>query len=168
MELIEVRGKKPQIASGCFIAPNAAIIGDVIIGENSSIWFNCVLRGDVEPIIIGKNCNIQDGTTIHGTHRKCGVTVEDNVSVGHNVLLHGCYIGAGSLIGMGSIVMDMAKIGQDCLVGAGSLVTENLEFEAGQLILGRPAKAKRPLNPEEIKTINNRAQEYMNYKQWYV
>lgn len=166
--IIPLRGKEPQVGKGSYIAPSADIIGDVQIGKNCSIWFNTTLRGDVMPIVIGDETNIQDGSTLHGTYNKCGAVIGRRVTVGHNVILHGCEIGDLCLIGMGSIVMDKAKIAERCFVGAGSLVTENSEFlEPGWLILGRPAKAKRPLNKEELKFLDQSADNYLFYKSWY-
>ncbi len=162
-----IKDKKPQIGENVFIAPNATIIGDVVIEEGSSIWFNVVIRGDVSPIRIGKECNIQDGTIIHGTQGRCGVHLANRVSIGHGAILHGCDIDEGSLIGMGSILLDLVKIGKNCLVGAGSLVTEKSVFEDGQLILGSPAKVKRQLSHEQIKEIQSTADKYMEYKTWY-
>jgi gamma-carbonic anhydrase len=165
--LISVRGKSPEIKKNCYIAPNAFIIGDVTIGENSSVWFNAVIRGDVMPINIGKEANIQDGSVLHGTFGKYGCTLEDRVTVGHMVTLHGCHVGRESLIGMGSTIMDGAHIGEQSLVGAGSLVIEGSVFPPRSLIIGRPAKVKRPLNPEEIKNLSHSADNYLLYKTWY-
>ncbi len=166
--LIEpLNGVSPQIAEGCFVAPTAQLIGDVQIGEGSSIWYNAVLRGDVFPIRIGKDTNVQDGSILHGTHKECGVVLGDRVTIGHAVVLHGCHIDDGSLIGMGSIVMDHAKIGKNSIVGAGSLVTEKSEFEDEMLILGRPARAKRKLTEEELKELKESADNYSKYMSWY-
>lgn len=162
-----VRGFTPKIDSSCFIAANAAIIGNVSIGEKSSIWYNVVLRGDVNSIKIGKETNIQDGTVVHGTYEKYGTILHDRVTIGHLAMLHGCEIGRGSLIGMGSIVMDGAKIGEHCLVGAGSLVTEGSVFPPRSLILGRPAKFKRELTAEEVDLLEQSADNYLLYSSWY-
>lgn len=168
MALIKsVRGKTPRIGKGCFIAENAVIIGDVILGDNCSIWYGVVIRGDVMPIRVGNEVNIQDSSVLHGTYGECGVTIEDRVTIGHSVLLHGCLIQKSSLIGMGSIVMDRSKIGPSSLVGAGSLVTENTTFETQSLILGRPAKFKRKLTAEELASLNESADNYLLYKTWY-
>jgi carbonic anhydrase/acetyltransferase-like protein (isoleucine patch superfamily) len=169
--LKEVRGFFPRIESGCFLAENAVIIGDVEIAAKSSIWFHATLRGDVAPIRIGHEVNVQDGCVIHGTFEKdgknFGVTLEDRVTIGHSVVLHGCHIGKGSLVGMGSIVMDGVKIGEHCLIGAGSLVTEGSQFPAGSLIVGRPAKVKRSLTAEEIDLLEQSADNYLLYSSWY-
>ncbi len=165
--IMELKGKKPVIPASCFVAPNASIIGDVIIGKNSSIWFNTVIRGDVMPVKIGDECNVQDGTVIHGTYQKCGTTLEDRVNIGHGVILHGCHVGRNSLIGMGAIIMDNAKIGPRSLVGAQALVTEGSEFEEGVLIIGSPAKVKRKLTDNELSFLDKYADKYLLYKTWY-
>jgi gamma-carbonic anhydrase len=165
--LIPVNGIYPKIHTKTWIAPTATIIGDVEIGEGSSVWFNTVIRGDVFPMRIGRETNIQDNCTLHGTHKSTGVILGNRVTIGHQVVLHGCHVGDGSLIGMGSIVMDHVKIGKHCLVGAGSLVTENSQFEEGVLIMGRPAKVKRKLTPEEIKLLEQSADNYIMYSSWY-
>ena len=148
--------KKPQLASDVFVASSADIIGDVSIGSESSVWYRCVLRGDVRPIKIGVGCNIQDGSIVHGTAGAYSVELEDYVSIGHGVILHGCHIREGSLIGMGSILMDGCEVGSLSLVGAGSLVTEGSKFEDGYLIFGRPAKAIRPLTEKERGIVRQR------------
>ena len=165
--MISVRGFTPKIADSAYVAPGATIIGDVILEENTSVWFGTVIRGDVMPIRIGKESNIQDNCVLHGTYGKFGCTMEDRVTLGHSVILHGCHIGRESLIGMGSIVMDGAVIGEQSLVGAGSLVTEGSQFPPRSLIVGRPAKVKRPLNEAEIKSLSQSADNYLLYKTWY-
>lgn len=165
---MSIKGKKPQLGPGCFVAPSADLVGDVSLGRDCSIWYGCVLRGDVMPIKVGRGCNIQDGSVIHGTAGVYGVNIEDYVSVGHGVILHGCRICEGSLIGMGSLVMDGCEIGPLSLVAAGSLVTERSKFEGGQLILGRPAKVKRLLTAEEKKMVRQRADQYRMYMKWYL
>lgn len=146
-----------------FIAKSADIIGDVSLGENSSVWFQSVLRGDQEPIIIGENTNIQDGTVIHCDPNH-PTNIGDNVSVGHNCTLHGCTIDDNVIVGMGSTVLNGAKIGKNSIVGAGSLVTQNKEFEPGKLILGSPAKAIRDLTEDELASIKHNAEEYLILK----
>jgi carbonic anhydrase/acetyltransferase-like protein (isoleucine patch superfamily) len=160
-------GKTPRIGDGSFVAPSADIIGDVTIGKGCSIWYNVTLRGDVMPIVIGDETNIQDNTVLHGTYKKCGATIGSKVTVGHSVVLHGCTIGDLVLIGMGTIIMDQAKIPSRCIVGAGSLVTEDATFPEGYLILGRPAKAIRPLNEKELAFLPQSAKNYIEYKSWY-
>lgn len=165
--LIPVNGIYPKIHAKTWIAPTATIIGDVEIGEGSSIWFHTVIRGDVFAMRIGRETNIQDNCTLHGTHESVGVTLGNRVTIGHQVVLHGCEVGDGSLIGMGSVVMDHAKIGKHCLVGAGSLVTEGFQCEDGVLVMGRPAKVKRKLTEEEIKNLEQSADNYLLYSSWY-
>lgn len=165
--LFPVNGIHPKIHPSVFIAPTATIIGDVEIGEGSSVWFNTVIRGDVFPIRIGRQTNIQDNCVLHCTYKKCGVVLEDRVTIGHQVILHGCRVKAGSLIGMGSIIMDNAEVGESCLVAAGTLITEESKFEKASLILGRPGQAKRKLTPEELKNLERSADNYMMYTTWY-
>lgn len=164
---ITARGMTPQIGEDVFIADGARIIADVKIGDRSSIWYNTTLRGDVMPITIGKETNIQDGSVLHGTYGKAACTVGDRVTIGHSVILHGCKIGNSTLIGMGSIVMDGAEIPDHCVVGAGSLVTESKVFEPYSLIVGRPAVFKRKLNQAEIDFLEQSADNYLLYKSWY-
>jgi len=165
--IVEARGKRPQIGKDCFIAPNATIIGDVIIGDRCSIWYNVVIRGDVFPIRIGDEVNIQDGAVLHGTYERAGVVLENRVTVGHLAMLHGCHIGEACLVGMSSIVMDKVTIGDHCLIAAGSLVVENFQIAAKQMVMGRPAKAVRPLSLEEIGRLEQSADNYLMYKTWY-
>ncbi len=163
----KARGKLPKIGKDTYVASTANVIGDVVVGENSSLWFQTVLRGDVMPIVIGDKTNIQDGSVVHGTLDKCGVVVGNKVTVGHGVILHGCNIADSCLIGMGSIIMDNAFIGKQSVVGAGSLVTEGTEFPPGVLILGRPAKVVRKLKPKELAFLETSANNYIEYKSWY-
>ena len=167
MALISARGKSPQIGKDVFIAEGAEIISDVQIADNCSIWYNTTLRGDVMPIKIGKETNIQDGSVLHGTFGKFACEVGERVTIGHSVILHGCKIGNKCLIGMGSIVMDGAEIGEQSVVGAGSLVTEGKKFPPKSLIVGRPAVVKRELNAEELKFLEQSADNYLLYKTWY-
>lgn len=165
--ILEARGKTPEIGKGTFLAPSADVIGNCRIGKNCSIWFNTTLRGDVMPIEIGDETNIQDGSTVHGTLNRAAAKIGRRVTVGHNVILHGCQVDDLCLIGMGSIVMDLAHIPTRSVVAAGSLVTEGAKFPEGHLILGRPAKAVRPLTPEELAFLDESANNYINYKSWY-
>lgn len=167
MPLIKARGHSPTIGNDVFLAEGAQVIGDVKIGDGSSVWFNTTLRGDVMPITIGRETNIQDGSVLHGTFGKYACEVGDRVTIGHTVILHGCKIGTRCLIGMGSIIMDGAEIGDFSVVGAGSLVTEGKKFPPKSLIVGRPAVVKRPLNEEELKFLEQSADNYLLYKTWY-
>lgn len=157
--LIELDGKKPTIDETVFVAPNATVIGDVLIGEHSSIWFNAVVRGDMNSIRIGKYTNIQDLSIVHVTHN-ANVEIGDNVTIGHKALIHGCKIGNNCLIGMGSILMDDVEVGDNCIIGAGSLVTQGTKVPAGSLVYGSPAKMKRELMPDEIELIIESAGRY--------
>lgn len=165
--LIPLLDKFPIVSKNTFLATTAQLIGDVTVGEGSSIWFSTVLRGDVMPIVIGKDSNIQDGTVIHGTYKKCGTTVGDRVTVGHTAILHGCTIGDEAFIGMGAIVMDMCDVAPRTMVGAGALLTEGTKTQSGWLYLGRPAKAVRLLTDDELKFLNQSAQNYKLYMSWY-
>lgn len=165
--LIEMAHGKPEVSEGSFVAPSAVLVGNVKMGKNCSFWFNSTTRGDVMPIEMGDDCNIQDNAVIHGTYKKCGAKLGNKVSVGHSAILHGCEIGDRVLIGMGAIIMDKAKVSNDSLVGAGSLITEDSEFPPGVLIMGRPAKVKRELNEKELEFLSQSAENYKQYKGWY-
>lgn len=164
---MKLLGHAPKVGEGTFLAPSSQIIGDVELGRDCSIWFNTVIRGDVGPIRIGDETNVQDGTVIHCTFKKAFTTLGRRVTIGHSVILHGCRVDDLCLIGMGAILMDNAHIPARCIVGAGSLVTENAKFEEGTLILGRPAKAIRKLTPEELAFLDKSADNYLKYKSWY-
>ncbi len=162
------RGFTPKIHSSVFVAESANIIGDVAIGENSSVWYQTVIRGDVMPIRIGDSTNIQDGSIIHGTYGKYATTIGNEVTIGHQVVLHGATVSDRCLIGMGSILMDGSFIASNCIVGAGALVTEGFRCEEeGWLILGRPAKAVRKLKIEELNFLKQSADNYRLYTTWY-
>ncbi len=164
---VKARGMSPVVGENVFIADNARLISDVEVGDNSSIWYNVVLRGDVMPIRVGKEVNIQDGSVVHGTYGKFGTTLHDRVTIGHLVMLHGCEIGRCTLVGMGSIVMDGVKVGEHCLIGAGSLVTEGTVIPPRSLVVGRPAKVKRALTDAEVVLLEKSADNYLLYKTWY-
>ncbi|MCY4051023.1 MAG: gamma carbonic anhydrase family protein [Gammaproteobacteria bacterium] len=151
----------PEIGKTSYIADSADIIGWVLIGEESSIWFNTVLRGDNEIIRIGNRSNVQDCSVMH-TDPGFPIEIGDDVTVGHSTMLHGCTVGRGSLIGIGSVILNNAVIGQDCLVGAKSLITENKNFPDRTLILGSPARVIRELRDEEIFELRNASQSYLN------
>lgn len=162
-----VRGFTPVLAPGAWLAENATLIGDVTIGADSTVWYGVTIRGDVMPIRIGRATNIQDNSVLHGTYKKYGVTIGDRVTVGHSVILHGCEIGDNVLIGMGSIVMDGAVVGEGSIVGAGTLVTQGSRFPPHSLIIGRPGKLLRALDPEERTKQAEIADYYLHYKTWY-
>jgi gamma-carbonic anhydrase len=161
------RGFTPKVADSVFVAENAAIIGDVEIAANCSIWYSVTLRGDVMPIRIGTETNIQDNTVIHGTYQECGTTIHERVTIGHQVMLHGCEIHRGSLIGMGAIIMDRCVIGEHSLIGAGALLTEGTIIPPRSLVIGRPGKVKRSLTDEEVRGLEESADHYLLYKSWY-
>lgn len=157
----------PEIHRSAFIAENAVVIGDVKIGEDSSVWYGCVLRGDVNYIRIGNRTNIQDLTMIHVSRHDYPTIVEDEVTVGHSVTLHGCVVETGSLIGIGSTVLDGARIGKNSLVAAGSLVTPNTVIPDGSFVLGSPARVRRSLTPEEIEDQRRFWKGYVELSEMY-
>ncbi|TYP56101.1 gamma carbonic anhydrase family protein [Thermosediminibacter litoriperuensis] len=163
----DFKGKRPYIHESCFIAPTADIIGDVTVGENSSVWHRAVLRGDINSIKIGANSNIQDGTVIHVADGH-PVTIGNNVTVGHNAILHGCTIKDNALIGMGAIVLDGAVVGEGALVGAGSLVPEGREIPPYSLAVGIPAKVVRELTAEQIDKIKKNTEGYVELAKAYI
>jgi len=149
-----------------WIAPNAVVIGSVVLENNASIWWNCVLRGDNESITIGENSQVQDGSVLHADPG-FPLRLEKNVSVGHMAMLHGCTVGEGSLIGINAVILNGAKIGKNCLIGAGAFVGEGKEIPDGSLVLGAPGKVVRQLSPEQIKNINRIADHYVqNFKRY--
>ena len=160
MAVYELDGVAPQVPDSAWIADSAQVMGAVRLGEDSSIWFGAVLRGDTETIEIGDGSNIQDGSVLHADIGK-PLKVGRNVTVGHKVMLHGCTIGDGSLIGIGAVVLNGAKLGRHCLVGAGALVTEGKEFPDGSMIIGSPAKAVRELTPAQIEGLELSARHYI-------
>jgi carbonic anhydrase/acetyltransferase-like protein (isoleucine patch superfamily) len=162
------RGLHPQIAPTAFIEESAQIIGDVRIGEESSVWFNAVVRGDVFHIRIGDRTNIQDGTVIHVSNGTHATILEDEVTVGHNVTLHGCYIERGSLVGIGAIVMDGVRVGSQSLVAAGSLLSPGTQIPPRSLVMGAPARVKRPLTDEEVAGLAVFWQNYIEYTRAYL
>jgi carbonic anhydrase/acetyltransferase-like protein (isoleucine patch superfamily) len=172
--IMEFQGLKPSIASDVFVAPSADIIGDVCIGEQSSIWFGCVIRGDVNSIKIGKRTSIQDLSMIHVTHFKKedrsdghATLIGDDVTIAHRVMLHGCTIEDACLIGMSATILDGALIGKESIVGANSLVTKNKVFPPRSLIIGNPAKVVRELSEEEVASLYHSADNYVKFKAMY-
>lgn len=157
---------EPRIAPSAWVADSAQVIGDVVLGENASVWFGAVLRGDTATLTIGRNSNVQDNSVLHADP---GVptTIGENVTVGHQVMLHGCTVGDGSLIGIGAVVLNGAKIGRNCLVGAGALVTEGKEFPDGAMILGSPARVAKIMTPEQIEKMQRGAANYVNNAKRY-
>ncbi len=163
-----VNGKSPQIPDDCFIAENATILGEVSMGENCSIWYNAVIRGDVHFIKMGNKVNVQDGAVIHATYQKSPTTIGNNVSIGHNALVHGCTIHDNVLIGMGSIVMDDCIIESNSIIAAGAVVTKNTHVKSGSIYAGVPAKKVKDISEELISgEINRIADNYVKYSSWF-
>ena len=168
MLIKSILGKRPSWGKDCFFADNATIIGDTVIGDFCSIWFNTVIRGDVNKIRIGNNVNIQDGSVIHATYKKSSTSVGNYVSVGHNAIIHGCTIDDFVLIGMGSIVMDNAKISSNTIIAAGSVILENTVVEPNSIYGGTPAKKIKDINQSRSKKeIERIAKNYLIYSSWY-
>ena len=161
------RGKHPKIHPSAFVVESAQVIGDVEIGEQSSVWFNAVVRGDVFYIRIGNRTNIQDGTVVHVTNGTHATILEDEVTVGHNVTLHGCQIERGCLVGMGSIVMDDVRVGAQSIVAAGALISPGTIVPPRSLVMGVPAKVKRPLTAEEVDGLAQYWKNYIEYTEQY-
>lgn len=159
MAIYELDGVAPRVPASAWVAENAQVVGDVTLGERTSVWFGVTVRGDTDTITIGAGSNIQDGSVLHADDG-VPLVIGTNVTVGHQVVLHGCSIGDESLIGIGAIVLNGAKIGKHCLVGAGALVTEGKEFPDGSMIIGSPAKVTRQLTPEQIEGLRRSAQHY--------
>jgi carbonic anhydrase/acetyltransferase-like protein (isoleucine patch superfamily) len=166
--ILPLRGFTPKLGENCFIAVNATIVGDVIMGNDCSVWFNAVVRGDVNSIIIGDKVNIQDGVCIHCTFEKTKTIIGNNVSIGHNAIVHGCTIEDNVLVGMGAIIMDNAYIEKNALIAAGAVVLEGTRVEAGSIYAGVPAKKVKSLAPETFKDMNERiANNYIKYASWF-
>ena len=166
MAIFQIDQLIPQVADTAWVADNATVIGNVQLGENSSVWFNAVLRGDTDRLTIGNNSNVQDGSVLHADPGY-PLTLGENVTVGHLVMLHGCTVGDGSLIGIQAVVLNGARIGRNCLVGAGALVTEGKEFPDGSLIVGSPARAVRQLSDEQIANVQHAAAHYVENARRY-
>lgn len=166
--ILPVLGKHPQFGENCFIAPNATIVGDVIMGNDCSIWFNAVIRGDVHYIRMGNKVNIQDGAVIHCTYQKNPTEIGNNVSIGHNALVHGCTIHDNVLIGMGSIVMDRCVVHSNSIIAAGAVLLEGTVVEAGCIYAGVPAKKVKDISQELINgEINRISNNYVMYASWF-
>ena len=169
MALIKVcRGFTPQFGANCWFAENATIVGDVVMGDNCSVWFNTVVRGDVNSIRIGDNVNIQDGAVLHCTYEKTTVQIGNNVSIGHNALVHGCTIEENVLIGMGAIVMDNCHIETNCILAAGAVLLEGTKMESWSVYAGVPAKKVKSLSPELFEgEVQRIAKNYSLYASWF-
>lgn len=167
--ILPVKGVLPIFGNNCFIAPNATIVGDVLMGDQCSIWFNAVIRGDVNIIRMGNKVNVQDGAVIHCTYQKAGTIIGNNVSIGHNAIVHGCVIEDNVLIGMGAIVMDNAVVGSNSIIAASAVVLENTKIEAGSIYAGVPARKVKDISQEMITgEINRIADNYVMYSSWFM
>ncbi len=165
--ILPVKDKYPKIGNENFIAENATIVGDVTLGDNCSVWFNAVIRGDVNAITIGNESNIQDGAVIHATYLKAATHIGNRVSVGHNAIVHGCTVKDNVLIGMGAIVMDHAVVEEYCIIAAGSVVLENTICKSGHLYAGTPAKKIKPVTDEQRALLNKLPDNYVMYSSWF-
>src|SRR3954469_804231 len=149
--ILPVKGISPAMGNNCFLAPNATIVGDVVMGDDCSVWFNAVIRGDVNSVQMGNKVNVQDGAVIHCTYKKTKTVIGNNVSIGHNAIVHGCTLEDNVLVGMGSIVMDHAYVEKNSIIAAGSVVLENTRVESGSIYAGVPAKKVKSISPEQFK-----------------
>ena len=166
--IYDFQGKSPIFdGKRIFVAPGADLIGEVRLAEDSSVWFNTTLRGDLEPITVGRGSNVQDGSTLH-TEKGIPTVVGENVTIGHNCVIHGCAIGDGTLVGMGSVILSGAKIGKNCLIGGGSLVTGGMDIPDGMLVLGSPAKIVKPLTESVIERVHRNSSSYVAKKDEYL
>jgi carbonic anhydrase/acetyltransferase-like protein (isoleucine patch superfamily) len=166
--ILPVEGVYPEFGNNCFIAPNCTIVGDVVMGDDCSVWFNAVVRGDVNSIRMGNKVNVQDGAVIHATFRKTKAIIGNNVSIGHNAIVHGCTVEDNVLIGMGAIVMDSSVIGSNTIIAAGAVVLEGTIVEPGSIYAGVPAKKIKDISQELIhEQINRIADNYVRYAGWF-
>jgi carbonic anhydrase/acetyltransferase-like protein (isoleucine patch superfamily) len=166
--ILPVKGVSPQIPEDCFVAPNATIVGDVVMGSECSIWFNAVVRGDVNKIKMGNKVNVQDGACIHCTYQKTETLIGNNVSIGHNAIVHGCTVEDNVLIGMGAIVMDRARIGKNSIIAAGAVVLEDTDVPPGSIFAGVPAKKVKDISQELLQgEVERIANNYLMYSSWF-
>ena len=164
----ELNGNTPEFGKNCFVAENAAIIGDVKIGDDCSIWYGAVIRGDVHHIRVGNKVNIQDNATIHATYKKSPTYIGNNVSIAHNAVVHGCTIKDNVLIGMNAVILDDAVIESNCIIAAGAVVTKGTHIESGSIYAGAPAKKIKEISPELLQgEVNRIANSYLMYAGWY-
>ena len=167
--ILPLQGKTPSFGKNCFVSQTSVIIGDVVIGDNCSIWYGTIIRGDVGPIVIGNDCNIQDGAILHSTNDISSVKIGNRVSIGHAAIIHGCIIHDEVLVGMGAIVMDNAVLHSGCLIAAGALVPSNMVCETGYIYGGSPAKILKKLDEAKMKEFFRQTPEnYKNYAKWYL
>jgi len=162
------RGKAPVVPAGCFVDASAQLLGDVVLGEDSSVWMNAVVRGDVQPVRIGARTNIQDLSLVHVQSRGFATHIGDDVTVGHHVVLHGCTVGNRVLVGMGAILLDGVKVGDDCIIAAGALLAPGTEVPPGHLVMGSPGKVKRPITDTERAFLVESARTYAGYAREYL
>lgn len=167
MSVYSYQDKSPKVGKGCYVAPTATLIGDVTLGDDASVWFGCVLRGDVSPILVGARTNIQDNTVIHGEDG-CPTVIGDDVTVGHSAIIHAATVGDRVLVGMGTVLLSRCRVGEDSIIGARALVTEKVEIPSGSLALGMPARVKRALSEEEKAGILLSARRYVEYAKRYI
>ena len=166
--ILPVKGVVPAFGENCFLAPNATVVGDVVMGNECSVWFNAVIRGDVNSIRMGDKVNVQDGAVIHCTYQKTKTVIGNNVSIGHNAIVHGCTLEDNVLVGMGAIVMDNVTVGSNSIIAAGAVVLENTVVEKGCIYAGVPAKKVKMISEELIKgEINRVADNYLMYSSWF-
>lgn len=166
MAIYQLGDKAPQIPQSAYVAPEATVIGDVTLGERASLWPGVVVRGDSESIRIGEDCNIQDGAVLHADPG-CPLVIGDGVSVGHQAMLHGCTVGAGTLIGIQAVILNRAAIGRHCIVGAGAVITEGKTFPDRSLVVGAPARVLRQLSDEQVASLAESAQSYVTRRDLY-
>ncbi|MHA8067490.1 gamma carbonic anhydrase family protein [Aquirufa sp. ROCK2-A2] len=165
--ILPVEGVSPQIHPSCWLAPNSTLVGDIIMGEHCSVWFNAVVRGDVNKIRIGHHSNIQDGAVVHCTYQKTETLIGNYVSVAHNAIVHGCTIEDNVLIGMGAIVMDGAYIESGSIIAAGAIVTQGTRVKSGSIYSGNPAKFLKEVSPEAAEVFMRTAMNYVKYAAWF-
>jgi len=165
--ILPVRGVMPRFGADCFLAENATVVGEVVMGDRCSVWFNAVVRGDVHSIVIGDNTNIQDGAVIHCTYKKASVVIGNGVSIAHNAIVHGCTIEDEALIGMGAIVMDDAVVQSRCIIAAGSVVLAKTVCESGYIYAGTPARKIKAIDGKMAEVFSRTANNYIRYARWF-
>ena len=165
--ILPVAGVMPVFPKRYWLAPNATVVGDVVLGEGCTVWFNAVLRGDVHSIRIGAETNIQDGAVLHCTYQKAALTIGSRVSIAHNATVHGCTIADDVLVGMGAIILDHAQVQQHTIVAAGALITQGMVCESGYIYAGQPARKLKAISPEQMEVIAKTAERYQLYASWY-
>lgn len=164
--IFKLDDKTPEISDSCYVAPGASLIGEVVLKDQASVWFNCVIRADNARIEVGKNSNVQDGSVLH-VDEGYPLTIGQDVTIGHKVMLHGCTIGDGSLVGINAVVLNGANIGKGCLIAANSLVTENMEIPDGSMVMGSPAKVVKQLSEKELALLKKGAEHYIENSRRY-